>query len=168
MPGAVTLTAQNADCSALPVERQPWNKHQHSGIANQLLTEIGRGERYVSTGQCVAKNIADDCEGACPVNVAAMATLGGENAHVRNMERDLHRWLKGAFALNLTPSLYIAIEINTNGKVETVDWPVLKPSELVAAIYEAGAVHFANSLSGDMSQDNHGLRAILLCRTQNP
>ena len=72
-----------------------------SKTVNKLLSLIGRGRSHCSTACDVAAAVRDD--GVGKTAVSALASCGSGGAHPGNVERDLHRWVRGLRGLLLEP-----------------------------------------------------------------
>ena len=104
----------------------------------------------------------------CSQAVAAFASLGAGGRHESNQERDLHRWLKQLWRLELQPytlMLEVAAQIagdvpqllrhitsNGPGKVgeennvELMDVPALLPHEILRSVEAAGSLQVGRPL----------------------
>lgn len=62
---------------------------------------IGSGKAHVHTIASIAQAQCKD--GPAPEPVTAMASIGAFGRHPSNAERDLHRWLKSLYGIDLQP-----------------------------------------------------------------
>eukprot|EP00969_Alexandrium_andersonii_P312886 13824983-Alexandrium_andersonii.AAC.1 len=75
-----------------------------------------------------------------------MASLGGGDGS-SNTERDLHRWLDGAFGMQLQIRT-VPIEVDLDGDTVEIQHPVIEPRDLVAELWNAGPSVFRRSMLG--------------------
>lgn len=75
---------------------------EKSKTVDKLLDLVGRGHMSVTAACEVAGGVAEDH--ALPhAAVRAFESLGSEQKHPQNNERDLHRWVKNLYGLQLQP-----------------------------------------------------------------
>ena len=93
--------------------------------------------------------VAGELRDAAPGALSDFASLGSQGKHPASIERDLQRWLAGAFGLGLKIS-YIKLEVsNPDGSgTLTVDHPVLSPRDLVHELWLGGSQLFHASMVG--------------------
>ena len=94
---------------------------------------IGRGSLHVSAAQQLAASATEEieAEGVVIPALKALGSLGG--GHSGNTERDLHRWLRGLYGLNLQPyKLKCQLKASGVAKEKLCWWMFLatRPSKL--------------------------------------
>ena len=83
----------------------------HSHTVDTLLGLVGRGRIDVACATDVARAVLKD--GAQNETIDKLASLGAWGESQSNSERDLHRWLRSAFGLNLQPyTAYVNLKVN--------------------------------------------------------
>lgn len=86
-------------------KRKPLHTYDESKTFNTLTSMVGRGNVSVSAAVDLAGAIVADHEVPHKA-IAAFASLGAGTdgvAHPQNQERDLYRWLKNLYNLQLQP-----------------------------------------------------------------
>lgn len=73
----------------------------HSHTVDTLLGLVGRGRIDVACATDVARAVLKD--GVQNETIDKLASMGAWGESQSNAERDLHRWLRSAFGLNLQP-----------------------------------------------------------------
>jgi len=69
--------------------------------ANKLLEFVGRGTTNIETVTSLARTMQAD--GFHAKSLAALGSCGANGVHNGNSERDLHRWVRGAWGFELEP-----------------------------------------------------------------
>ena len=81
-------------------KRQKLEDYQPSKTFNKLTSMVGAGSISVSAAVDLAASIVEDHEMPNSA-IKAFSSLGTDNTHPQNAERDLYRWLKNLYNLKL-------------------------------------------------------------------
>jgi hypothetical protein len=110
-----------------------------------LIDLVGRGHVSVSAACEIADGVTEDHplpHGA----IKAFASLCCDGKHPQNFERDLHRWLKNVFGLDLEPYT-IMMDLQIDGqKTQHCPVSVLLPHEVIHALANSDSGHIFQSL----------------------
>ena len=103
---------------------------------------------HVQQGQHLAEAMVQEFDLPADSAVRAFSTLGLDGSS--RAERDMHRWMRGAFGVDL-PITTVPITVKdihaTTGTIE-IQHPVILPKHMVAALWKAGPEVFAQSMVG--------------------
>ena len=127
---------------------------EKSKTVDKLLDLVGRGHISVTAACEVAGGVAEDH--ALPhAAVRAFATLGSEQKHPQNNERDLHRWVKNLYGLQLQPyKVFLDLQMDSLKK-RMVPMTVLLPHEVIHALANMdSALVFESLLLGNMDESS--------------
>ena len=127
------LSPSNLSFSIGNRKRQRLEDFEKSKTVDKLLDLVGRGHMSVTAACEVAGGVAEDH--ALPhAAVRAFASLGSEQKHPQNNERDLHRWVKNLYGLQLQPyKVFLDLQMDSLKK-RRVPMTVLLPHEVIHAI----------------------------------
>ena len=97
-----------------------------SAIADRLVRNLSEG--HVIESVALAKAVLSDVGGATPVAVTDFASLGGPSGVRGNLERDLHRWLKHSWGVELELSYMPLLVADKDGLCAIqVQQPCIEP-----------------------------------------
>jgi hypothetical protein len=63
---------------------------------------IGSGRASVAAAADLSRAFVEDMGDSAPSSVYALASLGSFGAHTQNQERDLHKWVRHLYNINLS------------------------------------------------------------------
>lgn len=128
------------------------DKLNKNATAKAMVEKIMIGDLSGTAAHGVMQSSASD--GFNNEAMEAFKSLGSNGAHPGNIVRDLHRWLKDAFGVELQPhTLQVPLRVGPGGASVNVGVPILAPHELLAATHAAGPPNFIHSLLGPDGKD---------------
>ncbi|CAL1141145.1 unnamed protein product [Cladocopium goreaui] len=130
-------------------KQAPQPNHTHRFCQGML----GCGRANVSEICDLARaNIKDGLPSAA---LEAFSSLGTGGRHAANQERDLHKWLHSLWGVKLTVyKVTMNLIVDFEKVAQPVDVPFLLPHEILHAVYEAGPLQFARSMTGHRSSES--------------
>lgn len=91
--------------------RKNIESYGESQTFNKLTGLIGSGGLSVSAAVELASSVVADHQLPHQA-IKAFSTLGADGAHPQNFERDLFRWLKNCFGMELQPyTIYLDLQV---------------------------------------------------------
>lgn len=134
-------------------KRQRLEDLEPSQTVGKLVELVGRGKISVSSACDLAGDIVKDH----PIPNAAVkvfSSLGGHGQHPQNAERDMHRWLKKLYGLNLqTYVINVELQVDSQ-KAQNIPIRVLLPHEIFHAISTMESQFFFRSVFlGNLSDE---------------
>jgi len=83
--------------------------------------------------------------------IYGFASLGAQGRAASSSERDLHRWLRDAFGLQVRPTIVKLPVANPSGPgTIEIDQPVIMPVDLAGAMWDAGTTLFHKRMVGKL------------------
>ena len=106
---------------------------EESKTVGTLADLVGRGKLSVASATEIARGVTEDHE--IPNHaIRTFASLGCGGQHPQNCERDLHRWVKNLYGLQLQPYiLHVDLQVDS-AKVQRTAIRVLAPHEIFHAL----------------------------------
>lgn len=126
-------------------KRQRLETYDQSKTVDTLLELVGRGRVSITAACEIADGVR--CDHQMPHRaIQAFASLGAEGKHPQNFERDLHRWLRNVFGLQLEVySIELDLQVDSlTARAQSV--AVLLPHEVIHAIFSADSGFIFKSL----------------------
>ena len=140
----------NASVAGLPNKRcRPLDELPNSRTVGTFLKQIGQGVSRIGPLQELASAMVVD-QATSPA-IEAFASLGDSGGIGKNVERDLHNWMKTAEGGNHVELYYLKLHLTNPNTLKLHEtWvPVLLPHEIFAAIWSSGETQQGLSLFGD-------------------
>ena len=135
------LPTVGRSCKRAKIESMP-----RSAVVANALEAIGSGRSHVHTArQSAAAAVADGAQAQAAI---ALATLS--ETQPCHLERDLHRWLRHPFGLQLEPFMVkVKLDSLVSPELQEVELPMLLPHEVLHHVFKAGSVQWQRSFLGD-------------------
>lgn len=124
-----------------------------SKTVGKLAELVGRGKVSVASACEIAQGVVYDHE--LPHSaIRAFSSLGCDGKHPQNAERDLHRWVRCLWGLQLQPYvLWLGLQVDSS-KVRRVPVRVLAPHEIINALaLMQSTFAFESLLLGNLPDD---------------
>lgn len=127
---------------------------EESNTVGKLTDMIGRGKISVAAATELAQGVCADHK-LPHAAIQAFASLGCGGQHPQNSERDLHRWVRNLYGIELEPYvLKLGLQIDSS-KIQQVAVRVLAPHEIFHSITSMQSrFAFENIMLGNLSDSD--------------